>query len=320
MDKTPLEQWIAEKIGGPLTATALRNYQMEKLRETLSLVLSKSRFYQKQFARINPAAIKSPADFSALPFTFPEHLSARPEDFLCVSPKEVSRIVTLTTSGTTGSPKRVFFTEEDQELTVDFFHRGMTTLTDTSDRVMIFMPGATPGSVGDLLTRGLARFGCKGIVYGPIRDYNDAFRTLAEEKSTAIVGIPSQVLALARMQGADPSGRTGIRNVLLSADYVPETASSYLTRAWGCRVFGHYGMTETGLGGGVECAALDGYHMREADLYYEIVDPETGRSVPDGTFGEVVFTTLTRKGMPLVRTGRAICPVFLRKCVPAARC
>jgi phenylacetate-coenzyme A ligase PaaK-like adenylate-forming protein len=71
--------------------------------------------------------------------------------------------------------------------------------------------------------------------------------------------------------------------------------------AWGCAVYDHYGATEMGLGGGVDCRARSGYHAREADLYFEIVDPVTGRPVPDGETGEVVFTTLTREAMPLVR-------------------
>jgi phenylacetate-CoA ligase len=60
-------------------------------------------------------------------------------------------------------------------------------------------------------------------------------------------------------------------------------------------------MTEMGLGGGVDCAAGRGYHLREADLYFEIIDPDTGAVQPDGEYGEVVFTTLTRRGMPLIR-------------------
>jgi phenylacetate-coenzyme A ligase PaaK-like adenylate-forming protein len=60
-------------------------------------------------------------------------------------------------------------------------------------------------------------------------------------------------------------------------------------------------MTEMGLGGGVECQARRGYHLREADLYLEVVDPTDGRTVPEGEYGEVVFTTLTRRGMPLIR-------------------
>jgi len=70
---------------------------------------------------------------------------------------------------------------------------------------------------------------------------------------------------------------------------------------WQCTAFDHYGMTEMGLGGGVECAARRGYHLREADLLFEIVDLTTGASLPDGEYGEVVFTTLARQGMPLIR-------------------
>ena len=60
-------------------------------------------------------------------------------------------------------------------------------------------------------------------------------------------------------------------------------------------------MTEMGLGGGVECQARRGYHLREADLYFEIVHPQTGEPVTEGETGEIVFTTLTRQGMPLIR-------------------
>ena len=66
-----------------------------------------------------------------------------------------------------------------------------------------------------------------------------------------------------------------------------------------------HGMTEMGLGGAAQCEAGLGYHLQEGDLYFEIVHPETGAALPDGALGEVVFTTLTRQGMPLVcyRTG-----------------
>ena len=60
-------------------------------------------------------------------------------------------------------------------------------------------------------------------------------------------------------------------------------------------------MTEMGLGGGFECEALGGYHLREADLYFEVVDHESGGPCPDGAIGEIVCTTLTRRGMPLIR-------------------
>jgi len=89
--------------------------------------------------------------------------------------------------------------------------------------------------------------------------------------------------------------------VLLSTDYVSDAIIGELRRIWGCEVFAHYGMTEMGYGGGVECSAFFGYHMREADLLFEVIDPTTGNPVEDGKSGEVVFTTLTRRGMPLIR-------------------
>ena len=66
-------------------------------------------------------------------------------------------------------------------------------------------------------------------------------------------------------------------------------------------MFEHYGTVEMGLGGGVHCSVHRGYHFRETDLLVEVVDPVSGKPLPDGEPGEVVFTTLTRKAMPLIR-------------------
>jgi len=92
-----------------------------------------------------------------------------------------------------------------------------------------------------------------------------------------------------------------LKSVLLTMDHVPQAIVRAVEASWGCEVYNHYGMTEMGLGGGVECQARRGYHLREADLYLEIIDPINGSTVPEGEYGEIVFTTLTRRGMPLVR-------------------
>ncbi|HEX7555470.1 MAG TPA: hypothetical protein VF338_02515, partial [Leptolinea sp.] len=92
-----------------------------------------------------------------------------------------------------------------------------------------------------------------------------------------------------------------MKSILLSTDYVPKAIEDAIKFAWKCKVFNHYGMTEMGLGGGVFCEAQYGYHLREADMYFEIIDPNSGLLLPDGEVGEVVFTTLTRGGMPLIR-------------------
>ncbi|MBN2124505.1 MAG: AMP-binding protein [Deltaproteobacteria bacterium] len=220
---------------------------------------------------------------------------------MCVSRSEVARVVTIQTSGATDAPKRLYFTDLDLELTVDFFHHGMTTLALPGARVLILMPGRTPGSIGDLLKKALVRMNAVGQVHGPINDPGRAVDDLLDMRADCLVGLPIQVLGLVRHpRGRDiPKGL--IRSVLLSADYVPDAVVDELEERWESPVFEHYGMTEMGLGGGVQCEVREGYHLREADLLFEIIDPETGNPVPDGEPGEVVFTTLTRQGMPLIR-------------------
>jgi phenylacetate-CoA ligase len=308
---TPLQPWIAGKIGAAgqaLTREALAAYQLEKLRETLDRVRTKSPFYRHKLARA-PQQMETLDDLAAFPFTTADDLRAGPLQLLCVSQGEIQRVVTLDgihrivsmdTSGTSGSPKRLYFTLEDQELTVDFFQVGMSTLVDPGDRVLILLPCERPGSVGDLLKTGLDRLGAVGIKHGLVTNTRETLETLRHERADALVGVPVQALGLARQpQAGIPP--LHLKSLLLSTDHVPAAIVKTLETAWGCTVYNHYGMTETGLGGGVECQARRGYHLREADLYVEIVDPQTGEPLPDGQYGEVVFTTLTRRGMPLLR-------------------
>src|SRR5208282_3448324 len=112
--------------------------------------------------------------------------------------------------------------------------------------------------------------------YGPVTDAACASDAVASYYAHCLVGIPTQVLALARSAAGVAIGKGKIDSILLTTDYVPRAIAHILEEVWGCRVFTHYGMTEMGLGGGVECEALDGYHLREGDLYFEVVDHETG--------------------------------------------
>jgi phenylacetate-coenzyme A ligase PaaK-like adenylate-forming protein len=293
MKLTPLAPWIKEKINHD----DLRAWQLDKLNETLELARGKSAFYKKHFEGL-PETLASLNDLRQFPFTTAEDIRENPLRFVCVSHGEIQRIVTLQTSGTTGEPKRIFFTADDQELTIDFFGVGMSTLTEPGERVLIFLPGETPGSVGDLLRIGLERKGRKPIPYGMVKDPFHALDVMESQQADCLVGSPTQILSLARRW--NPTHKAP-RTILLSTDYVPAAIVNVLENIWGCKVFNHYGTTEMGLGGGVECEAHHGYHLREADMYFEIANPETGEPVPDGEYGEVVFTTLTRRGMPLIR-------------------
>jgi phenylacetate-coenzyme A ligase PaaK-like adenylate-forming protein len=303
---TPLEAWIGEKarIGPDLAGSfveALENYQLQRLNEVIDYVRRNSPFYRHHLASFPDAPLSALSEMARFPFTMPSDLAKDPFGFLAVRQDDIARIVTLRTSGSTGEAKRLFFTEGDLELTMDFFHHGMATLMRPGQKVAVLLPGERPDSVGDLLARALRRMDVQAFVYGPVADPVGAAEAVAAFGAHCLVGIPTQVLAVARSRTGAAIGKGSIESVLLSTDYVPQAIAKTLEEVWGCRVFNHYGMTEMGLGGGVECEALDGYHLREADLYFEVVDHETGEPFSDGTMGEVVFTTLTRRGMPLIR-------------------
>jgi phenylacetate-coenzyme A ligase PaaK-like adenylate-forming protein len=314
---TPLDGWIAAKIGypdQPLSHACLQAYQLGKLRETLAWARSRSRFYQQHLTNA-PHGLDHLADLAQFPFTTAQDVRERSLQFLCVSQDEIQRVVTLDTSGTTGTPKRLYFTREDQELTLDFFRAGMSTFTSPGDRVLILLPVERPGSVGDLLATALTRLGAQPIKHGPVHEVATALDVLQQERVDVLVGIPTQVLALAyHSQGLQ------LKSVLLTTDHVPQSLAGAVERAWGCRVYDHYGMTEMGLGGGVECQARAGYHVREADLYVEVIDPASGQPVAEGETGEVVFSTLTRRGMPLIRYRTGDLSRFIPGACPCGTC
>lgn len=300
---TPLENWIKRKIGlqetDRLTQKALSRYQVRKLQETLDHARSHSPFYRTLLAPLPYQPIQNLDDLLPLPFTTADDLCDQSLQLLCVSQSDVARVVTLQTWE--ARPKRLYFTDEDLELTIDFFHHGMSGIVQPGQRVLILMPGERPGSVGDLLVRALARMDVQGIVHGLVQNPGGTIQEILERRVDCLVGIPVQVLSLARHSDGVRIPPGQIKSVLLSADYVAQAIVDEVAQVWGCPVFEHYGMTEMGLGGGVQCSVHEGYHFREADFLFEIIDPDTSQPVPEGRTGEIVFTTLTRKGMPLIR-------------------
>ena len=125
-----IDGWIARKIGlkagEGLTREALGRWQLERLRETVLCAKNESLHYAGSFVHLDPEKdLQSLCDIEKLPFTDESALKSSGSSMLCVPASRVSRIVTLDTSGTTGSPKRVCFTEADQELMADYIHNGL---------------------------------------------------------------------------------------------------------------------------------------------------------------------------------------------------
>lgn len=241
---------------------------------------------------------------AALPFTLPEQVAAAPESFLAVPHDAVEGVITVHTSGTTSPQgKRIFCTQEDLTRTVDFFCHGMRYMVrpHSTDRVALLMSGQREGSVGALLQAAMQAIGLECHILGFPVDEDAALDAVCACRPTCIVGVPKHVLALARHPRTARSGlKTCLRNVLLSGDGVNDSIRTAIATALDCEVFVHYGLTESGLGGAVECPVHHGCHVRHNDIFVEICTPE-GQPVPAGTWGEIVVSTLTRQAMPLLR-------------------
>lgn len=295
MTISPLHPWIHNKIGD----MTLDEYRISCIGFTIDHAKENSAFYRDHLGGLKSSDIRSIDDIAGIPTMSSDDIARNPGLLVCVSQSEISRIITLNTSGTTGNPKRIYFTEDDLELTVEFFMHGMMTLVGSKDRVLILMPGEKYGSVGCVLKEALGRIGVFSEIHGVINDIDSCIGDIERFGINCLVGIPVQVHELS--YEAQRRGVKSIDRVLLSADYVPESLVKNIEENLGCTVFSHYGMTEMGFGGGVECSAFEGYHLRDSDLYFEVLDPESGMPVEDGLLGEVAFTTLNRRGMPLIR-------------------
>ncbi|MDR1510722.1 MAG: AMP-binding protein [Synergistaceae bacterium] len=274
--------------------------RLYRLNDTLRNAKENSRFYARHLPDLNTLRLKSINEIERIPFTEERHLSAGIEDFLCVPPGEISRIVSLFTSGSTGHPKRICFTGEDLENIAGYFSFGMSQIVAPGKKVLICLPGKSEYGVSYLLSLGIKKFGGLPEIYGIISDPNHAAGYVNEFRPDCIVGMPVQVLAMAECHQLGYRGH-GPSTVLLTADYAAESLKLRIREAWDCRVLNHYGSTEMGYGGALECKFQKGLHLREMDLYFEIVDPHSGKSLSRREEGELVFTTLSRRGMPLIR-------------------
>ena len=239
---------------------------------------------------------------------------------LCVPARDIHRVVTLFTSGTTGTPKRIYFSEEELRLTEEYFSHGMAEFVTAGQKVLILFPGRSPDCLNELLTRALLRIGVKSQVFGfpaPER-YGEMLDTIIEGNFDFLAGPPEAVSGFARYLTDESlshrlSGR--MKGVLLAASCVTDKCVEEIRAALGCSVFEHYSMTETAYAGCVGCTVTPTCHIWESDLYYEIVEPESGLPVPPGETGEIVVTTLRKRAMPFIRyrTGD-LCRLITQSC------
>ena len=275
MKRTNLDNWICNIESLPeLTRENLEALQLRRLNETLARLKDRGGFYKDY-----PEKLDSLSELRNLPFTGAEDLSAHPGKFLLTSQSEVSRVISGTTSGTTGPAKRVFYTEKDTERTVGLFTAGISEMLAAGEKCFIAFPFTGPFGLGDLIAQAVERLGGIPIRAGFGQTWGEMLALLEETRPETYIGFPVTLLSLIRLWGET----FPINRALVSGDACPLGVMAELEKALGSRLYPHYGSRECGLGGAVTCPAFEGMHLRENHIIPEIID-EWGIVLPDGEY------------------------------------
>ena len=285
----------------------LEELALDRLRATVARILRGQPFGAARLAEAGitaPGDIRSLADLPGLPFTGKADLRAHyPFGLLAVDREKIVRV--HASSGTHGKPTVVGYTRADLETWTELMARCMT------------MAGVRPGMVihnangYGLFTGGLGFHQGGERIGATVVPVSGGFTArqamlLRDLRADVLVSTPSYALAIAQAIAGGDAGdgavTLGLTLGLFGGEPWTEGMREQIERAIGLTAVNFYGLSEMcGPGVAAECPARAGLHVQEDHFAVEVVDPADGRPVPPGTEGELVFTTLTKEAMPLLR-------------------
>ena len=280
---------------------ALENLQVERLKETIANA-RKSPFYKERLAQVDAEAIKSPADIVNLPFTTKDDLRSQyPYGLLTRSLDDFVRL--HASSGTTGTPTAVFYTQNDLDRWADLMARSMYACGCRKSDVCQNMSGYGLFTGGLGIHYGSERLGMLTVPAGA-GNTRRQIKLIRDFSVTVLHIIPSFALYFAQKvqeEGFDTADMPW-RIALIGAEPHTEEARRKIEEMMHIKAYNSYGLSEmNGPGVAFECEYQKGMHLWEDAYIAEIIDPETGEHVAEGEIGELVMTTITREGMPLIR-------------------
>ncbi|MGE7432861.1 MULTISPECIES: phenylacetate--CoA ligase PaaK [Kitasatospora] len=283
----------------------LRSHQLVQLRATLRHAYDHVELYRRKFdaAGVKPEDCRTLEDIARFPFTTKADLrDSYPFGMFAVPMAEVRRL--HASSGTTGRPTVVGYTEHDLSLWADLVARCIRAAGGRSGhRVHIaYGYGLFTGGLG--AHYGAERLGCTVIPASGGMTARQV-QLIQDLRPEIIMVTPSYLLTLLdefERQGIDPRG-TSLRTGIFGAEPWTEEMRREIEQRMGIHAVDIYGLSEA-LGPGVaqECVETkDGLHLWEDHFLPEIVDPLTDRVLPDGTGGELILTSLTKEALPVIR-------------------
>ncbi|TLS37135.1 phenylacetate--CoA ligase PaaK [Pseudalkalibacillus caeni] len=283
----------------------IEKLQLDRIKKTVNTVYEKVDFYKEKFDEkgIKPEDIASLEDIKKLPFTRKQDMRDHyPFGLFAVGRDEIVRV--HCSSGTSGKPTVVGYTQNDIDNWAEIVARAIT------------IAGGNPGEIlhnaygYGLFTGGLGlHYGGEklGMATVPVSGGNTQRQiTLIEDfEPTVICATPSYALNIAEtmeQMGKDPR-QTSLKYGIFGAESWSEEMRKTLEEKLGIKACDIYGLSEViGPGVSMEChEAQDGLHVTDDHFYVEVIDPETLEPVPDGTQGELVFTSLTKEAFPIIR-------------------
>ena len=282
---------------------SMKSEQFTKFQVLLARVMEQSPFYQRKFqaAGFNPASVQTIGDIASVPFTTKEELrEAYPLDVQAVPDEEVVRI--HSSSGTTGKPIIIPYTKGDVSCWSDMMCRCMQVAGLTAkDRVQI-TPGYGLWTAGIGFQAGAEKLGAMAIPMGP-GNTEKQLQMMVDLQATALTATSSYALLLAEeIHKRDLKDQIKLKKAILGSERWGDKMRARIRTELGVDLYDISGLTEIyGPGISISCDCGNGLHYWDDYLYFEIIDPLTGKNVPDGEYGELVITTLTKEGAPLLR-------------------
>jgi phenylacetate-CoA ligase len=282
----------------------LEQIQVERLQATLNRACQNVAFYRESFERlgIRIEKIKSLADLAELPFTTKEDLrESYPYGMFAVPLKDIVRI--HSTSGTTGKPVVVGYTANDIALWASLIAR-ILRASDVTDQDLVQVAfNYNLSSAGLGFHYGAEKIGAS-VVPSSGENVGRQVTVMRDYKTTVLIGTPSYALHISsylRERRIHPE-ELRLRVGLFGAESWSEAMRDEIERGLHIKAFDNYGLTELiGPGVSFECSERNGLHVNEDHFIMEVIDRETLKPLPPGEEGELVFTTITKQGFPLIR-------------------
>ena len=283
----------------------LEALQLERLKKVVARVYDRIPFYKESFdkAGVKPEDIQSLDDLTKFPFTVKQDMrDAYPFGLFAADKEDIVRL--HCSSGTTGTATVVGYTQEDLDAWSDCFARALYSAGVGKDGVVqiAYGYGLFTGGLG--AHDGAQRGGCTVL---PMSTGNTKrqVRLMNDFDVDCLCCTPSYALTIADVaieQGFNPAEDFKIHSAVLGAEPCSENMRREIQDKLGIRVHDIYGLSEVmGPGVACECSHQHGLHVNEDKFIVEVVDPATLQPVPEGEWGELVFTTLCKECSPLVR-------------------